>query len=147
MMASLSQRRSFSLWDSSVYSTPHLSSSSTGWCSRFLFHPEDGDRSIVYRAAATRLLGEDEGQSMNWILSLILSRRTIDLTFTAAAGVGIAAAAYIASDWARSRRLSKVTTILYLDITACLSIHATTLVYKEKEALSEFNPNSTVRLV
>lgn len=75
---------------------------------------------------------------MNWILSLVLSQRVIDLTFTAAAGVGISAAAYIASDGDLSERLRKVTIILYLDITICLSIHGAILVYKEKEALSEF---------
>ena len=93
------------------------------------------------RAAATRqVLGEDENQPMNWILSLILSRRIIDLTFTAAAAVGIAVAAYITSDGDLSERLRKVTIILYLDITVCLSIYATILVYKEKEVLSRSHP-------
>jgi len=76
------------------------------------------------------------------MLSLILSRRLIDLTFTAAAAVGIASAAYIMSDWDLSDRLRKVTIALYLYITVCLSIHATILVYKEKEALSKsFSPS------
>ena len=83
------------------------------------------------------MLGEDEDQPTNWILGLILNRRIIDVTFTAAAAVGIAAAAYISSDGDLSERLRKVTVILYLDITVCLSIYATTLIYKEKEVLSE----------
>ena len=67
----------------------------------------------------------------------MLSRRITDLTFTAGAAIGIAAAAYIASDVNLSDRLRKVTTILYLYITMCLFIHTTILVYQEKEALSE----------
>ena len=76
------------------------------------------------RAAASRqVLGEDENQPMNWILSLILSRRIIDLTFTAAAAVGIAAAAYITSDGDLSERLRKVTIILYLVSRACETLY------------------------
>jgi len=91
---------------------------------------------ILNREAATRqVLGDDEDQPSNPILGLILSRRLTDLTFTAAAAVGIASAAYIVSDWGQSERLRKVTIALYLYITICLAIHATILVYKEKEAL------------
>ena len=92
----------------------------------------------MHRAAATRqVLGEDEDQSPGGILGFVLSRGIIDLTFTAAAAVSIAAAAYIASDWDMSERLRKVTTILYLEITISLSILAVILVYKDNKALSE----------
>ena len=83
------------------------------------------------------MLGEDEDQSSGWILDYILSRRLTDLNFTAAAGVSIAAAAYIASDWDMSNRLRKVSTILYLEITIVLSIQAAVLVHKERKASSE----------
>ena len=89
-------------------------------------------------AAAQNILGESEDRPGSGILSLILSRRLIDLIFTVAAGVSIAAAAYIASDWDESERLSMVAAILYLYITICLCLHAAILVYKEKKALSEF---------
>ena len=97
--------------------------------------------------ATRRVLGEGEDQSSGWILDHILSRRLTDLNFTAAAGVSIASAAYIASDLAMSNRLRKVYTILYLEITIILSIQAAVLVYKEHKASSEFlnqagNPNS-----
>ena len=84
------------------------------------------------------MLGEDEDQSSGWILDCILSRRLTDLSFTAAAGVSIAAAAYIASDLDMSNRLRKISTILYLEITIVLSIQAAFLVYKERKASSEF---------
>ena len=71
------------------------------------------------------------------ILDLILNEHVIDLAFTAAAAVGIAAAAYLTSDGDLSERLRKATIILYLYIIICLSIHATILVFKEKEDLSE----------
>ena len=93
---------------------------------------------MIHRAAATRqALGEDEDQSPGGILGFILSRGIIDLTFTAAAAVSVAAAAYIASDWDMSERLRKVVIILYLEITISLSIHGVILVYKENKALSE----------
>lgn len=87
--------------------------------------------------AVRRVLGENEDESPGGILGLILNQRIIDLTFTAAAGVGIAAAAYIGSDWDTSERLRKVTTILYLEITISLFIYAVILVHKENKALSE----------
>ena len=94
---------------------------------------------MIHRAAAARrVLDEDEDQSPGGILGFILSRGIIDLTFTAAAAVSIAAAAYVTSDWDTSERLRKVTTILYLEITIALSIHAVILVYKENKALSEY---------
>lgn len=93
---------------------------------------------FVRRATAVRrVLGENEDESPGGILGLILNQRIIDLTFTAAAGVGIASAAYIGSDWDTSERLRKVTTILYLEITISLFIYAVILVHKENKALSE----------
>lgn len=93
---------------------------------------------MIHRATAVRrILGEDEDESPGGILGFVLSRGIIDLTFTAAAAVSIAAAAYIESDWSTSERLRKVTIILYLEITIALSIHAVFLVYKESKALSE----------
>lgn len=102
---------------------------------------------MIYRAAATRqALGEDEEQPTGKILDLI--RRLTDLIFTAAPAVSIAAAVYIASDWDTSERLRKVTIILYLVITVCLSIQTAVLVYREKEALSEcLGPGGNPKLV
>ena len=71
------------------------------------------------------------------MLSLILSRHITDLTFTAAAGVSITAAAYTSSDQDLSERLRKVSIILYLEITCCLSIQAAILMHKERKTLSE----------
>ena len=71
------------------------------------------------------------------ILDLILNEYVTDLVFTAAAAVGIAAAAYLTSDGDLSERLRKATIILYLYIIISLSIHATIIVFKEKEDLSE----------
>ena len=71
------------------------------------------------------------------VLDLILNEHVTELVFTAAAAVGITAAAYIASDGGLSERLRKATIILYLYIIVSLSIHATILVFKEKEDLSE----------
>lgn len=67
------------------------------------------------------------------------------MNFTAAAGVSIAAAAYIASNWAMSDRLRKVSTILYLEITIIICIQAVVLMYKEYKASSEF-PNQAGNL-
>ena len=80
---------------------------------------------------------EDESRPANMILDLVLSEHVTELVFTAAAAVGIAAAAYLTSDGELSERLRKATIILYLYIIVCLSIHATILVFKEKEDLSE----------
>ena len=59
------------------------------------------------------------------------------MTFTAALGVSIAAAAYFTGDPDTSERLRKVSIILYLELTANLSVQAGILVYKERKVLSE----------
>ena len=59
------------------------------------------------------------------------------MTFTAAFGVSIAAAAHLTGNPNLSERLRKVAIILYLELTANLSVQAGILVYKEKKVLSE----------
>lgn len=57
------------------------------------------------------------------------------MAFTAAFGVSIAAAAYLTGNPDLSERLRKVAIILYLELTASLSVQAGILVYKERKVL------------